>query len=50
MSTADNIFEEIAEGIANGIVASFTTFVTQLILGFLNPILEGLGFPPVVIL
>ena len=43
MNIFDNIFTAIAEGIENSIVL----FISGLILGFLNPILEGIGLPAV---
>ena len=43
MNIFDNIFTAVAEGIENSIVL----FISGLILGFLNPILEGIGLAPV---
>ena len=42
-----NFWEEIFNGIGDGIVASFAAFVGGLILGFLNPILTSIGLDPV---
>lgn len=41
------IIENILNGISEGLVNSFAGFVTSLILGILNPILTGIGFPAI---
>jgi hypothetical protein len=41
------ILNGIFGAIADGFLASLTAFITGLILGILNPVLTGIGFPAI---
>lgn len=47
MSNNGNFFGNLINDIADGLVGSFASFVTGLILGLINPILTGIGFDPI---
>ncbi|MCF6286905.1 MAG: hypothetical protein L3K26_17210 [Candidatus Hydrogenedentes bacterium] len=43
------IFYDIFTGISDGFVASLSAFVSGIILGLLNPLLTGFGFPEITV-
>tara|TARA_R110001592_G_scaffold234956_1_gene492799 strand:- start:1390 stop:1539 length:150 start_codon:yes stop_codon:yes gene_type:complete len=47
MYSNQGLFGGIFTAISNGFFVSLTSFVSGLILGLLNPILTGIGFPAI---
>lgn len=47
MTSNGNFFEDILNGISEGLVSSFASFITGILLGLINPILTGIGFDPI---
>lgn len=43
----NGIFNGILGAVADGFLVSLTAFITGLILGILNPVLTGIGFPAI---